>query len=175
MKSNIGLVFMMGALAACSQGKTNSNSLGVTSVEVQETKTQLDIAAYDARHALVGKVSIALGRFASLEDDSEIDGRKLFVEVQGKQLEHVSDGQSAVRLPRPEGEPAELLALPEVKTALARWNVAIDESFRETFEPAGGAAPGEVATHACSYAPSAACGATSCQQGSEPWDEECPP
>jgi hypothetical protein len=174
---------VMGFALLTGCGGAPGNTIGITSYEIRESPTELDIVGRDAAQNVVGSLKLQVGRFLfanpeSNEPPREVDGRRLNVTVLDRSVKHESEGYGPRRLPPLEGnDPAAPLNVflfdPQVSTALARWQVTMRAELLRAQSIPVAAKTGEKAYSGgyCNFGFPTSCGETDCAAFNQMYDD----
>jgi hypothetical protein len=162
-KTSVAFVALL--VTACSSAERGTEAS--FDLQVTETSSELDLVGLKDG-AELGKVHVQLGRFVLEDDGRAVEGRQMQIAVAGETVRHESEGYAALTLPLPPvNAPDEVNAFlldPRVRAALARWQIAFDDTEPPaTAQPVAQGDP-ERSYLTCSYATTPQCGATSCVQ-----------
>ena len=157
-------VAVLASGCAAESGTTESNSLGITEIQVERSPSRLTIVGRDARHDRIAGITVQLGDVV-VEDfgPAPVSGRSIQMDVRGSVLSHRSKGLSRLALPLPSTTPeqAEFVAFlldPRVEAELSAWDIGF-----VVVGPQSSASDGEeAALAACTFARNTSCGANRC-------------
>jgi len=165
-KTSVALVTLL--VTACSSVERDTEAR--FDLQVTETSSELVLVGLQDGFE-IGKVNVHSGRFILEDDGRSVDGRQLQIAVAGDTVRHESEGYAQLTLPLPPVNASDefnaFLLDPRVRAALARWQIAFDDTEPPaTAQPAAEVAnPDPERTYqACTYATTPQCGATSCVQ-----------
>jgi hypothetical protein len=161
------MVIRSGVVIAVLLGACSERVEPLFDVDVIEDDSSMTIVAKSETRE-VGKITLVTGPFVMQDDGRPVVGRQLEVIVDGQTVRHESEGYKQLELPvlsSPEHEQHDVLLRDDrVRAALARRGIMFEPRVEPTAVEPVAAPPTEAAYHACTYAPTPQCGATSCIQ-----------
>jgi hypothetical protein len=172
------LLSLLAIVSACSGGTATTSRLGIAKVSVTESSDRLQLDALDANGAPIGRLVLTRGTFRMEDDGRLVTGRRMTLDVLGKQAVHESEGYRGLQLPaftQPDQQVFnDLLGHPEVRVPLERWGVMVEKPRIASVVPPAAV---EQPARGCAYATTASCNASSCAEHDvqrPSWDGKSP-